>query len=71
MLENGAYRSAQEIAEAEGIIRSFVNRLLWLPLVAPDIVEAYLDGRQPNGMQLEYLTGCCVWGDQRQRLFAK
>jgi len=32
VLEDGRYRSAGEIAEAEGITRSFVNRLLQLTL---------------------------------------
>jgi hypothetical protein len=49
VLEDGRYRSAGEIAEAEGITRSFVNRLLQLTLLAPDIVEAILEGRQPKG----------------------
>ena len=39
-LEDGTHRSAQEIAEVEGITRSFVNRLLRLTLLAPEIVEA-------------------------------
>ena len=51
LLEEGRYRSAGELAEAEGITRSFVNRLLRLTLLAPDIVEAILDGRQPKAMQ--------------------
>ena len=38
-----------EIAEAESLTRSFVNRLLRLTLLAPDILEAILDGRQPKG----------------------
>ena len=45
MLEEGKYRSAAEIAEAEGVTRSFVNRLLRLTLLAPDIVEAILEGQ--------------------------
>ena len=56
MLEAGRYRSAQEIADAEKIGRSFVSRLLRLTLLAPDIQEAILEGRQPKGMQLEELT---------------
>ena len=47
LLEMGKYRSAGEIAETEKIDRSFVNRLLRLTLLAPDIQEAILDGRQP------------------------
>ena len=69
MLEEGRYRSAGELAEAEGVTRSFVNRLLRLTLLAPDIVEAILDGRQPKGMQIEELTRAMpiAWEEQRQR----
>ena len=49
LLEEGKYRSAGEIAEAEGVTRSFVNRLLRLTLLAPDIVEAILDGTAAEG----------------------
>jgi hypothetical protein len=68
MLEAGRYRSAQEIADAEKIGRSFVSRLLRLTLLAPDIQEAILDGRQAKGMQLEELTKAMAgaWGEQRQ-----
>jgi hypothetical protein len=67
MLEAGRYRSAQEIADAEKIGRSFVSRLLRLTLLAPDIQEAILYGRQPKGMQLEELTRAmpAEWNEQR------
>jgi hypothetical protein len=70
MLEDTAYRSAAEIAEVEKVTRSFVNRLLRLTLLAPDIQEAIIDGRQPKGMQLEELTGLMPsgWNEQRQLL---
>jgi hypothetical protein len=73
LLEDGRYRSAGELAEAEGLTRSFVTRLLRLTLLAPDIVDAILDGRQPNSMQLEDLTQALPseWEEQRQRLLAK
>jgi hypothetical protein len=69
MLEEGKYRSATEIAEAEGVTRSFVNRLLRLTLLSPDIVEAILDGLQPKGLQLEELTGAMPsgWEEQKHR----
>ena len=73
MLEEGKFRSAGELAEAEGVTRSFVNRLLRLTLLAPDIVEAILDGRHPKVLQLEELTKALpsVWDEQRQRLLAR
>src|SRR5512144_775918 len=49
LLEDGRYRSAAEIAEAEGVTRSFVNRLLRLTLLAPDIVEAIMEGTAAEG----------------------
>jgi hypothetical protein len=71
MLQEGRYRSAAEIAEAEGVTRSFVNRLLRLTPLAPDIVEVILDGRQPKVMQLEELTDAVPgeWEKQRKALF--
>jgi hypothetical protein len=70
MLEAGRYRSAQEIADAEKIGRSFVSRLLRLTLLAPDIQEAILEGRQAKGMQLEELTRAMpeAWGEQRRHV---
>jgi hypothetical protein len=72
MLEEGRYRSAAEIAEAEGVTLSFVNRLLRLTLVAPDIVEAILEGRQSKAMQLEELTVAIPgeWEKQRKALLS-
>src|SRR5512134_3407238 len=67
ILEEGRYRSAAEIAEAEGVARSFVNRLLRLTLLAPDIVEAILDGLQPKAMALEELTRAIPSGWEEQR----
>ena len=52
MLETGRYATIGEIAAAEKINDSFVSRLLRLTLLAPDIVEAILNGRQPDGMTL-------------------
>src|SRR5512132_2070473 len=72
LLEHGKYRSAGELAEAEKIARSFVNRLLRLTLLAPEIVEAILDGRQPKGLQLEKLTDVIPseWEKQRKALLS-
>ena len=35
--------------QAEKVTRSFVNRMMRLTLLAPDIVEAILEGMPPKG----------------------
>lgn len=52
MMEAGRYSTIDELAAAETINSSYVSRLLRLTLLAPDIVEAILDGRQPDGVTL-------------------
>jgi hypothetical protein len=52
MLETGRYGTIDELAAAEKINSSYVSRLLRLTLLAPDIVEAILDGRQAEGVTL-------------------
>lgn len=70
LFEQGKYRSAAELAEAEDVSRSFITRLVRLTLLAPDIVEVILDGRHPEGMQLKNLTRPLpsAWDEQRRRL---
>lgn len=46
LLEAGEYDNLTELAVAEKINRSFVSRVLRLTLLAPDIVEAILEGKQ-------------------------
>ena len=46
MLESDEYATIAELAEREGIAPSYMTRVLRLTLLAPDIVEAVLDGRQ-------------------------
>ncbi len=52
LLETGVYATIDEMAVAEKINASYVCRVLRLTLLAPDIVEAILDGRQPEDMTL-------------------
>jgi|1186.fasta_scaffold486111_2 hypothetical protein len=53
MLETGEYSSAAELAKAEKVNDSYVSRILRLTLLAPDIIEAIVDGRQPSTMQVD------------------
>jgi hypothetical protein len=55
MLENGTHATIAEIAAAEKINESYVGRILRLTLLAPDIVEAILNGQQAAGLQLNGL----------------
>ena len=57
MLETGRFATITELAAAEKINASYVSRILRLALLAPDVVEAILDGRQPEGMALPGLMG--------------
>jgi hypothetical protein len=52
LIETGVLASIKEMAPAKKINPSYVSRVLRLTLLAPDIVEAILDGRQPEGMTL-------------------
>ena len=55
LLETGVYGTIDEIAKAEKINPSYVSRVLRLTLLAPSIVEAILDGRQPADLTLSVL----------------
>ncbi len=55
LLDEGRYASISEMAAAERIERGYLGRILQLTLLAPDIVEAILDRRQPPELGLPRL----------------
>ena len=55
MLQEGRYASISEMAATEKLDRGYLGRVLQLTLLAPDIVEAILDGRQPAELDLPRL----------------
>lgn len=55
-LARGEARSIKSIARREGVADRYVSRLINLAFLAPDIVEAILDGRQPPDLSLDRLT---------------
>ena len=55
MLESGEFATIAELAEREGIAPSYMTRVLRLTLLAPDIVEAILDGKQGPEVTLAHV----------------
>jgi hypothetical protein len=66
-IESGQAKSITDLAEQEGVTIAYVCRLLPLTCLAPDIVEAILDGRQPKGLRLAEMLGSgpLAWEEQR------
>jgi hypothetical protein len=56
-IESGQAKSITDLAEQEGVTDAYVCRLLPLSCLAPNIVEAVLDGRQPKGLRLAEMLG--------------
>jgi hypothetical protein len=67
-IESGRAKSITDLAEQEGVTTAYVCRLLPLTCLAPDIVEAILDGRQPKGLRLTEMlgNGPPAWEEQRR-----
>ena len=67
MLEQSKHATVVEIAAGEQINESYVSRLLRLTLLAPDIIEAILDGVHPPTMTLATLMQRVpiYWHEQR------
>jgi hypothetical protein len=70
MMEKGRKGTIDELTAAEKINSSYLSRLLRLALLAPEIVEAILDGRAPDGLGLSALLEprLEIWATQRQCL---
>ena len=69
LLDGGEFESGAAIARAEGLHSSTVNELLRLTLLAPDIVELLMAGRQPRRLTLIWFQRNPIpvdWQQQRQ-----
>ena len=66
-IECGRAKSITDLAEQKGVTVAYVCRLLPLTCLAPEIVEALLDGRQPKGLRLADVLGNGPMGWEEQR----
>jgi hypothetical protein len=68
MLESGKYGSIREMADALGVCTTYMLRLLRFTLLAPDIVEAILNGNEPDSFSQNKLVGAIPsdWSEQRE-----
>ncbi len=68
MLDEGAFGTLVDLARAKRLPPSYVSGVLRLTLLAPETVEAILDGRQAVEMQLDdLLKGFpLAWAEQRR-----
>jgi site-specific DNA recombinase len=68
-LITGRVISADQIASREKCSVRQVNRIMTLAFLAPDLVQAAVEGRLPRGIGVEALRDCPVeWQQQRQML---
>ena len=70
LLESAEFATIAELAEREGIASSYMTRVLRLTLLAPDIVQAILDGTQgPEVTLVRVFEPFPVeWPEQREHL---
>ena len=66
----GEVSGQRAIAQRLGLDERYVSRVLECAYLAPDIVDAILDGRQPSDLTVARLTGglSLSWVDQRNQL---
>ena len=70
MFDDGRFASICEFATAKKLDRGYLGRILMLTLLAPDVVEAIMDGGQPAELGVHVLReGYPVeWREQRGAL---
>lgn len=68
-ISNGKAASTEEIAHQENISGSYVAKIMRLNYLAPEIVTAIIDGKQPKTLLLADLMGNFpdMWEDQKKQ----
>jgi site-specific DNA recombinase len=66
----GELTGLRSIAQLTSLDEHYAGRILNCSFLAPDIVEAILDGRQPADLSVQKLLRSLplIWAEQRQRL---
>ena len=67
MIETGQAKSNSDLARKLKLDQSYIARTIRLASLAPDIVEAILDGQEPDGLCLRGLRGDLPLGWEEQR----
>jgi hypothetical protein len=67
LIEAGRYASVREAARAEGVAKTYAAKISKMVLLAPDIVEATVEGRTDDRVMLKVLDGTLPvdWEEQR------
>ncbi len=70
MIESGQAKSNSDLARKLKLDQSYIARTIRLTSLAPDVVEAILDGQEPEGLSLEALRRDLPlsWDEQRNML---
>lgn len=68
MLDEGKYATPKELAQKENVEVTHMYRVMRLTLLAPDIIEAVLNGKQPRTLTLQNVVrGFPIsWQEQRK-----
>jgi hypothetical protein len=66
-LREGTYRDTKEIARRFKLNDAHIRRILRIGYLAPDIIEAVAEGRQPRSLTVKRLLQRmpCAWHEQR------
>ena len=66
LLDDGIHTTIEDLAKSKGLAKTYVSGILRLTLLAPEIVEAIMDGRQAESVTLPALmNGFTVeWAEQ-------
>jgi site-specific DNA recombinase len=74
IIDDGEVTGVEAIAADHGVDRTYAARILNLAILAPDMVKAILNGREPDGMSLRKMLAGPIpvrWDDQKSALAEK